>query len=155
MCFVQGFGGRGDWGISNEIPVGVVASLDKGRLLERDLIEANRADPAIHHPVAAAAAPGARSRRLAGRKIKSGHRANRSDRSAADPGGAPTLSRGRASGAPTNPSEAAEAAAMSVGKGGRWREGRERSGCEEEGRGASRSSASGEKRGRRVGVGKI
>jgi len=44
--------------------VGVVASLDKGRLLERDLIEANRADPAIHHPVAAAAAPGARSRRL-------------------------------------------------------------------------------------------
>ena len=65
MCFVQGFGGRGDWGISNEIPVGVVASLDKGRLLERDLIEANRADPAIHHPVTAAAAPGARSRRLA------------------------------------------------------------------------------------------
>jgi hypothetical protein len=50
-------------GISNGIPVGVVASLDKGRLLERDLIEANRAHPAIHHPVAAAA-PGARSRRL-------------------------------------------------------------------------------------------
>jgi hypothetical protein len=32
----------------------VVASLDKGRLLERDLVEADRAHPAIRRPVAAA-----------------------------------------------------------------------------------------------------
>jgi hypothetical protein len=36
---------------TNDEPVRVLASLDEGRLLERDLVEANRAEAAIHHPV--------------------------------------------------------------------------------------------------------
>jgi hypothetical protein len=52
--------GEGDQEGKGDEPVSVVASLDERRVLEGDLVEADRADPAVRRPFAAA-----RGRRLA------------------------------------------------------------------------------------------